>query len=443
MSSYPLMIRSKINFLTIIMLIMKIKKTLIVLWGILITSFYCFSQDFSEWIGIGRTGVYNEKGLLKRWPILGPQLLWSAKGLPKGFSSMSIANNLVYFTGLKDTIDFLVAVDFKGQKKWETPIGESWVQSFPDSRCTPTIEGDRVYVTSGTGNVACYNSITGESIWNIDTIKKFDGKLGDWGCAESLLLVDDKVIFTACGEETTLVAQDKKTGATIWTSKSLKDTAAYVSPLLVNEGGKKLIITVTANYLVVANAENGEILCSSKYASLSNEKSLKLWTGGPNCKTNTPVYYDRKIFVTGGYDHVGALYRLSDDLKTLTVDWINETLDVHHGGVVLVNGYIYGSNWITNSVGNWCCLDWKTGKTMYEKKWKTKGSIIANDGMLYCYEEKTGYLALVKAIPESFSLVSSFRIPFGSGPFWAHPVIKNGILYVRHGDAIMAYNIKE
>jgi hypothetical protein len=109
--------------------------------------------------------------------------------------------------------------------------------------------------------------------------------------------------------------------------------------------------------------------------------------------------------------------------------------------LVKKGNYIYGSNWQNNGSGNWACLDWNTGKIMYETKWYNKGAIISADGMLYCYEEKTGNLAIVNPTPEKFDIVSSFKIPFGTGPHWAHPVIHDKILYVRHGDALMAYSI--
>jgi outer membrane protein assembly factor BamB len=126
------------------------------------------------------------------------------------------------------------------------------------------------------------------------------------------------------------------------------------------------------------------------------------------------------------------------------VVWTDKVLDVHHGGVVLVNGYIYGSNWLNNSTGNWCCIDWKTGKKMWEQKWNCKGSIISAEGMLYIYDERSGNVGLLKANPEKFDLVSSFKVSLGNaGPFWAHPVIHNGILYLRHSNALMAYDIKE
>ncbi|HCT31293.1 MAG TPA: alcohol dehydrogenase [Bacteroidales bacterium] len=401
-----------------------------------------FSQETSEWRGVGRTGVYHETGLLKVWPESGPQLLWSNDRLPSGYSSMSIANNSIYLTGLKDGIDMLITLDMNGQEKWQIPIGKAWMDSFSDSRSTPTVEGDRIYASSGMGEIICADANDGKLIWKVDGMKEFEGRTGSWGYSESLLLVDNKVIFTPCGEKTTIVALDKKTGETIWQSKSLKDTCAYVSPLLVKENGKDLIITITGTYLIVVDASNGDILSSVNYAGLKNENSLKVWPGAPYTNTNTPIYKDYKIYITGGYDHVGALYALSNDFKTLTLEWTDETLDVHHGGIVLVNGYIYGSNWINNRIGKWCCIDWNTGRTMFEKEWKTKGAIIANDGMLYCYDEKNGTVGLVEATPNDFKVVGSFQVPMGKGPCWSHPAIKDGVLYVRRGNALMAYKIK-
>lgn len=157
----------------------------------------------------------------------------------------------------------------------------------------------------------------------------------------------------------------------------------------------------------------------------------------------TPLYNNGMIYVTGGYDVGGIMIKMGDDGKSATVAWTDKVLDVHHGGVVKVDGYIYGSNWLNNADGNWCCIDWNTGAKKWEEHWNCKGSIISAEGLLYIYDEKRGNVGLLKANPEKFDLVSSFQIKQGnSGPFWAHPVIHNGVLYIRHTNALMAYDIK-
>ena len=274
----------------------------------------------------------------------------------------------------------------------------------------------------------------------MDAFNKFGGHFATWEIAESLLLVDNKIIYTPGGDKTTIVALDKGTGETVWMSESLHDSTAYVSPLLVHYKNKKMIVNVTANYIFGVDARNGKFLWTYKYSDLERPT----WhPNAPVINTNTPLYHDGQLYVTSGYNHVGAMLRLSPNADEVTLVWSDSTLDNHHGGVVLVDGYIYGSNWINNSNGNWVCLDWNTGKPMYEKRWNTKGSIIAADGMLYCWEERRGNMALVKPTPKDFEIISSFRVRQGSGPHWAHPVIHEGILYIRHGDVLMAYDISD
>jgi len=400
------------------------------------------SQEVNQWRGTERTGIFPEKDLLKTWPEAGPELLWSLENLPKGYASMSSSDGIIYTTGLVDSTDVCIAVDITGKIKWQTAYGLAWNQSFPESRCTPTIDGNNLYVSSGLGEIACIDKNSGSIIWRINAKEKFEGKCGDWGYAESLIVFDDKVYFTPAGKKTTIVALNKNNGKTIWQSESLDDYTAYVSPLLVKIGNKDVIINVLANNLVGIDAENGKILFCKDYASISNEKSVSFWEGGPFTNTNTPLYENYHIYVTSGYDHVGVMFKISEGLSNLSVKWIDETLDVHHGGIVKVGQYIYGANWVNNSTGNWCCIDWKTGEKKWDQKWHSKGSIISADGMLYIYDEKQGNVGLLEPNPEEFNLISSFKIPPGKGPHWSHPVIYKGILYIRHTDVLMAFDIK-
>jgi outer membrane protein assembly factor BamB len=394
------------------------------------------SQVISEWRGIGRTGVYNEKGLLKTWPENGPKLLWSLKGFPKGNSSVSINKGMLYLTGTKDSMEVLIAVDSTGIMRWQTAYGRAWTESFPESRCTPTIESGKLFVSSGKGDLACLSAVDGKIIWKLNASEKFKGTFGIWGIAESPLIVDNKLIFTPGGNETTMVALDKHTGETIWKSETLADKPAYVSPVLIKRGNQKQIVAVTEKFILGVNPDNGKVIWKFDFGAYAFKSDPY------NIVTNTPLYYDGKIFMTTGYNHSSVMLNLAEDGSSVSVAWVDSTLDVHHGGAVKVGNYIFGSNWLNNGMGNWVCLDWNTGKVMYEAKWINKGSIIANDGMLYCYEEKTGNIALVNALPDSFKVVSSFKVPFGTGPYWAHPVIHKGILYLRHGDALMAYDIR-
>jgi outer membrane protein assembly factor BamB len=397
------------------------------------------AQSKGDWRPENRTGVSAETGLMKSWPAAGPTLLWSNLELARGFSSPSFGANTIYITGNKDSDDILFALDMNGKILWQTVMGRSWTGSNPESRATPTVEGNKVFTCSGIGDLACIDASSGKIIWSYKASEENKGTYGMWGIAEALLTDGDKVYYSPGGPETMTIALNKLTGALIWKSASLNDKPGYVSPILINYAGKKMIINASLGHVFAVDASNGEILWKVAHEQ-SSDPNLRRWD---LIKCTTPLYKDGMVYITGGYDTGGMMIRIADDGKSATVVWTDPVLDNHHGGVVLVNGYIYGSNWLNNNDGNWCCIEWNSGKKMWEEPWNTKGSIISAEGMLYIYEEKNGNVGLLKVNPEKFDLVSSFKVSLGNaGPFWAHPAIHNGVLYLRHTNALMAYDIK-
>ncbi len=387
-------------------------------------------KNWSQWQGPNRDNKSSETGLLTQWPKDGPKLLWSAEGLGNGYSTVSIADGLLYTTGIINNEGFLFAYDLQGNLKWKQSHGAEWTQNRPGTRGTPTASDGFVYVISGTGNVSCFNSKSGEKKWSADVFKEFKGEHPQWGVAESPLIIGDLLICTPGGQTATMVALDKKTGKIVWESKSIGEKSSYCTPQLVEKGNKKIIVTMTDNFIIGVDAKDGNLLW---------QYDCKNYQGKPkDVNPNTPVYHDGFLYVTSGYGKGGAKLKLSEDgTKIESQPWANITLDCHHGGVVLVDGFIYGSN----MKGDWICLNWNDGTVKYETKSIGKGSVFYADGMLYCFGEN-GTVALVKASPEGFNVVSSFKTPKGDGMLWAHPVICDGRLYVRHGNALMVYDIK-
>jgi outer membrane protein assembly factor BamB len=384
--------------------------------------------DWPQWRGYNRDGISKETGLMKKWPEGGPEMLWSVGGLGKGYSTVSITDGLIYTTGMIDKRGVLFAFDMDGKLAWKRNYGPEWDRSYESSRSTPTVDEGNVYVISGKGSIACFEAAKGEPLWAKNVFQDYGGEYGNWGIAESPLIVDDKVIVTPGGKKASVVALDKKTGSVIWASESIDERSAYCSPMLVQRGGRKIIITMLES-LIGIDADTGEILWKHKH-------------GKKDINPITPVYSDSMVYATSGYDDGGVMVELNQDGSAIKLKWEDETLDSHHGGVVLVDGYIYGSSWRGNSNGNWVCLDWNSGKVMYDHSWIGKGCLTYADGMLYCYEEKEGTVGLVKAAPDKFEVISSFKVPMGSDHHWAHPVVCGGRLYIRHGDVLMAYDIK-
>lgn len=411
---------------------MKIVPTILLLFisGIL------FSQEIIQFRGVNRTGIYNESGLLKKWPDGGPKLLLEIEDVGKGYSQPIFADGKIFITGIKeDTIDILSAYNLKGEILWETPYGRSWTASYIDSRSTPTYENGKLYVSSGTGQLNCIDAESGKIIWQVDVIKKYNGEIYKHGDAECPALTENAVLFTAGGENT-LVALNKKDGTLLWKNKSIGGTKAYASPLVINHNGIELIIAQTTDNIIGINPVNGEIWWSYNLIQYHTHAQ------GVGAQTNPPIYKDGKIFATSGYNHPGILYALADDGRSVEVIWKNEDIDTHFGGVVLIDGNLYASNWQNNANGKWVSVNWDTGKTNWETEWFNKGSIISADGMLYLYEEKWGNVALAEPSPKELKIVSTFKLKKGVGPHWAHPAIHEGKLFIRHGETLFVYDVK-
>jgi len=395
----------------------------------------CCGGSWPQFRGPNRDGKSAETGLLKEWPAGGPKLLWSVEGLGIGFSSAAVADGLVYTTGMINSEGFLFAYDLAGNLNFKESYGPEWKGSQKGARTTPSVDGERVYVFSGVGVMACFNAKTGKKIWQVDTLKEFNAKNLRWGMSGSPLIDGNKVYCTPGGQKGAVVALDKMTGRTVWTSPGSDELSAYSSLILIERGGNRLLVNTMQRSIVGVSADDGRLLWRIPYQSSFDTAA------------NTPVHSNGSIYVTSVVEREatigGLMLELSPDGNSVKEKWSDQTLDCHHGGVVLVDGYIYGSNFKDIAKGDWVCLDWNTGKVMYEAAWNgNKGSLIYADGMLYCYDENTGDVALVKASPKAFEIVSSFRVTAGSGEHWAHPAISDGRLYIRHGDALIAYDIK-
>lgn len=395
-----------------------------------------YAQNSKQWRGLDRSGHYPSDNILKVWPEDGPELILHLDSLPDSYSSVVLHDSIMYTTGIIEEDEYLTAIDLKGNVKWSIVYGKAWDKTYASARATPTIENNQAYMISGSGHIACVDIQKGELIWSIDGFTKFGGLSGTWGVAESPLIVDDKLIYTPGGNSTTMVALNKNTGETIWKTESIEDVSSYCSPVLIEKDQYKLIVTVTGNYVICVNADNGEFMWKFAY------KDVDMPFMGGDINPVTPLIKGNDIFVTSGYNHVGIMLQMADDYKSVSLKWKTDDLDVHHGGVLLHNGYIYGSNYTSIRKGNWVCLDWETGELQYEHSWFTKGSIVASDGMLICYEEKRGNIALVEAGHEKFNLISSFKIKHGNGPHWSHPSIYDNKLFIRHGKSLMVYDIQ-
>lgn len=404
------------------------KQTLFVL-TILFLSQSLFAADVSQWRGPNRDGIYPEKNLLKKWPEKGPERIWKYEGLGEGHSSVAIVNGRIYTTGMIDSIGYIFALEPNGSLLWKKQYGREWTKNYPGSRSTPTIVEDRLYLLSSLGRLLCLNTENGDEYWTIDIMTQFGARQIDWGITESLLVDNERIFCTPGGIDANVVALNRFTGKTIWTSKGNGEPSAYCSPILVHHGKKKLIVTMTAESVLGIDAGTGTC-----YWHLPQHQEHKI-------HANSPVYLNGYILCSSSYDktpHSGiALFKLSKDQAEQV--WRNDEFKNLMGGVIVTDGFIYGSSYRS---GGWKCLDWKTGTIQYTTETFGLGALVHADGLFYCYSEK-GDVGLVKANQESFEVISTFKISEGTGVHWAHPVISDSRLYIRHGDVLLLYSIQK
>ncbi|MCY2988480.1 MAG: PQQ-like beta-propeller repeat protein [Planctomycetota bacterium] len=371
----------------------------------------------------------SETGLLKQWPDGAPTRLWTAQGIGEGFSAVSLAHGLIYATGNIQEKTVITALDLAGKVQWQVVAGKAWKGSQPGTRSTPTIDGDRLYHESPLGDLVCLEAKTGRQVWGLNVLDKFGSENITWALSESPLIDGQHVICCPGGPQTAVVALDKTTGQTVWQSASAGNLAGYSSPALAEYQGLRMILTMTAKAVIGVNADTGDLLWQFEHVTPWDESIL------------TPIFHEGRVFISTGHRVGSVMLQVKVDGKQASVEpvWKTKDLDNHHGGTILLDGYLYGSCYSPR----WACLDWQTGKKQYSERGVGKGALTYADGRLYTFSENEGEMGLVKATPEGHQLISRFKVPAGGeGPSWAHPVVCGGRLYLRHGDFLYVYDIR-
>ena len=384
------------------------------------------AQEASKWRGPNANGNYPDKGLLKQWPENGPEIIWSFDELGLGYTSPVVAQGNIFIPAMISETGYIYKLTPDGKLVWKHPYAEEINNTYPGSRGSVTVAGDLLYILSGLGKLVCMNTSDGKIRWTRDLFRDFDGKNNEWGINETVMVEGDKLYCTPGGRKHNLIALNRKTGDLIWASPGKGELSAYTTPLLIKLSTRTLLVTHTESHIIGIDASDGKFLWSFPHP---NTYSIH---------PNTPIYDNGLLFCFSGYGQGAEMLKLSSDGSEVEMVWSDKTFGSRTGGAVLVDGYLYGSG---DNDRSWQCLDWKTGKKMYSSTEITKGTVIYADGLLYCYSER-GELAIVKAEPAGFNVVSKTRVDKGSGQHWAHLVINNGVLYVHHGSALIAYKIK-
>ena len=397
--------------------------------------------DWPQWRGPERNGKSSETGIITSWEQRKPKLLWMGEGMGAGYASISLVGARIYTTGNLADGQGVVAVDAaSGKVLWSKVLTDKTPKhGFEGARCTPTVDGDRLYVTTSNGSIACL-STDGELVWQKDFEKEWGGRMmSGWGFAESVLVDGDIAVCTPGGAEAMMVALDKKSGREIWKCKvpdlgeGGKDGAGYGSVVISNGAGVKQYVQMTGRGVIGVRAADGKFLWG--YNRVANKTA------------NIPdaVVSGDHVFCATGYGTGSALLKLvksGDGVNAEEVYFLDgNTVQNHHGGMILDDGYIYLGH--KHNGGDPVCLEMKTGEVKWHCKepvGKKSACVTYADGHLI-YRYQSGELALVEATPQAYRLKGTFKPDYQEKESWSHPVISGGRLYLREQDKLMCYEL--
>lgn len=387
-------------------------------------------SDWPQWRGPDRTGISSETGLLTEWPDGGPPLVWRTEGLGSGYGSMAVVGDRLYLQVARGRTSSVVALDRSdGREVWSRALGPTALRmQTPQGagpRGTPTVDGDRLYVLTESGDLAALTT-DGDLMWTRNILADFGGRQLPWLVSESPLVDGDHVVVTPGGRGAAMVKLDKTTGELVWASSDLSDLAAYSSIVAADVDGVRTYLTFTNSAAVGVRASDGALMF--RYLRAAN----------PIANVATPVYADNRVFFSSGYDTGGGLLHLAaeDGRVVASEAYFTRELRNHWGSMVLVDGYLYGYNDLILT-----CLDFATGERMWRARSVGKGTLIYADGHLYIQGENNE-LALAEATPEEYRERGRIRIPDQGWPSYAQPVISDGHLYVRNQGVVLAYDIQ-
>jgi outer membrane protein assembly factor BamB len=397
-------------------------------------------HGWPQFRGPRRDGVSDEDGLLQSWPESGPQLLWSIPGLGRGYSSPIIVGDHLFITGDADSEVHLLAFDLTGQPLWRATNGLAWLRPYPGARSTITYNAGRLYHQNARGRLACLDAASGIELWSLNTLEQFNGQNITWGLSECLLVDDRAVYVTAGGRDALLVALDKTNGTVLWQSQPLLDsqgnraveTASYVSPVLVQFGDRRLLIGCSVRHLFCADADTGVIQWTRRRPTTHAVMAMQ------------PVLVGDAIFMTAPHGEPGRLYQLLPPTTpegNVGVRTVWETpLDTAQGGVIHVEGRLYGSFYPGRK--GWAAVDATNGEVLYELSDFVKGAVLHADQRLYALCED-GWMLLLEPTETKFEVRGQFRlVDIRDRDAWAHPVIHQGMLYLRYHDTLFCYDVR-
>lgn len=384
------------------------------------------AADWPTFLGPNRDGRSPDTGLLRQWPAGGPALLWKNESIGAGWSSVAVVGGRVYTTGNEGDSQMLICLDDKsGKELWRAAQGPRATHNkYPGARATPTVDGDRIYLTGGEGLLTCQSAKDGRVLWKKEMRRDFDGKVGGWQYAESVLILGGLAVVTPGGEHP-VVALDKASGRVAWKSDK-PGTAGYSSLVPITLGGRTVLVNGSQSGLLAVDAKTGRELARCPFA----ENNV--------ANAPTPAFADGRLFWAVGYNKGGVCLSVDASAGALKLGeaWTTRDFACHPGNYVVAQGKVYGKG-----KGALVCADLKTGETLWQERGGA-GQVTWADGLLFSLADTGGRLTLLDPSADGSRVKGSLQVA-GSGNSWSHPVVINGHLYVRYDTNLYCFDVRK
>jgi outer membrane protein assembly factor BamB len=415
----------------------------------IISSFVCNSQDWPDWRGVNRDGIWIETGIVKKFDSGKITQKWSVP-VGSGYSGPTVSKRKVYLADLiknpSQTEGVLCFDEKSGKKIWEFryPCEYTGVGYPAGPRASVVINNGKAYSLGTMGNLFCFDAEKGNVIWQKDLNREYEIRMPTWGISATPLITGDKVILQISGSNNAcVIALDKNTGKEIW--RNLEDIAAYSAPILIEKNGKKVVVVWTEDSLAGLNPETGEVFWRFP------------WKTGSGMSIATPVLYNDHIFVSAFYSG-SLLVKLGNDYTSAKKVWqrsgeSERKTDALHcvmNTPLIINDFIYG----VDSYGELRCLELATGNRIWEDLTAVKKDrwanihFVQNGNKTWMFNEQ-GELIISELSPSGFKEISRAKIieptkeQLPRGVTWSHPAFANKHVFIRNDRELVCIDLSE
>jgi outer membrane protein assembly factor BamB len=421
------------------------------------------AEDWPQWLGPKRDGIWRETGIVDKFPKDGPPVVWKIP-VGGGYCGPAIAEGRVFVMDRMQTdakplpknnlgdptkgagagTERVLCFDAKtGKEIWKHEYDCTYSKvAYPSGpRCTPVVEGGRVYTLGTMGDLFCLSADTGKQIWKVNLPGEYKTKWPLWGYAAHPLIAGDFLITLAGGEGSAVVAIDKNTGKEAWRALTTEEVG-YSPPVLVKAGGCDQLIVWISEALTSLDPKTGKVYWSIPYPEDGQPQR-------PSVNIMMPQVVNDMVFVANFY-HGPLVVKLDDKKPDAKVLWRGKSKNLTKpdainpvmNSPVVKDGYIFG----ICGMGELRCVAVKDGAVKWESLEAVGGkrdlfmtAFMVEQGGRFIVFNEFGELMFAKMDDKGFAILDSAKIigptmeaRGGRSVVWCHPAFANRCVYVRN-----------